>query len=134
MSTSFLEAVAIRCHDVDYETKRAAKRLLIEAQVRQHRATMAEEEKQKEETKAWIDQNHDKQVGCWPLSEKGNMVGFATGQLATLFQPPTKFRVPTLYVGIPDILMVQSLIHCPDDNAVVVMLRGDPTLPTLTRF
>lgn len=129
MSTSFLEAVVIRRADVEYERQKAERRKQIEANVLLARQAMANEERLKAENKAWMELNKRLQLGCWPLSEKGGMCGFATGALAALCQPKTKLQLPELYVGVSHLLCLQSLIHCPDDNAVVVLLLESPTLP-----
>jgi len=66
-------------------------------------------------------------LGCWPVTPGGTLAGFATGVLAMppIFDSGSKVPVDQLYVCVPNQLIMQTLIHVPDENAVVDFTYGN---------
>jgi len=116
MSETFLVAMAWRRAD---EAKAAMRKVIAE------RVRLA---KQKQEEDArWMEQNRGIELGCWPVKDSGDLTGIGTGMLAAPFLPEKSVELKELFVGIAGCMVRDTVVHVPDDNAVVDWTYGNRT-------
>ena len=64
-------------------------------------------------------------LGTWPVTDEGNLCGIAMGHLAFPVKPQSKEKIDTLYFHVPEQMVVQTIIHTGDENAVVDFTYGN---------